>query len=157
MFLSKDYILSNELVEKMRIHIANISMLRKKFEHKDDLYNIRKFNNCTFINTKCRDLPNNLRQGISNNEFTDISNKLPISFVRTELGCTEKQLFQSEIVQSKETIAGKKFYVFDKAFAHFVGNSVPYILNAEEHAECEDKGYIKGSIRMSANRYFTWY
>jgi len=157
MFLDNKFILGNELVQKMGIHIANISMLRKSFEHNDDLYSVLKLNNCNFINTKAMNLPNNIKKGIEEHEFTDMSDKLPITWVLGELNCTERNLINAGIVIDKVTVAGKKFYVFDRAFVDTIGKSIPYILNAEENERLVKGSFIKGSIQLSKNKFLVWY
>ena len=121
-FLSKGYILSNELVQKMGIHIANISMLRQHFEEADDFASMIKMNNCTFINSKAVGLPRNIRSGVDDNTFTDVSNKLPCTFVRTEYDMTERELRKSNMITGKEKIAGKEFYVFVVFFLNNLNN-----------------------------------
>jgi hypothetical protein len=157
MFLSSNYILANELVQKMNIHIANISMLRQQFEDCDDFTTLFKMNNCTMIKTNSHKLPRNMIAGIAVNEFTDITNKLPCTFVRTEYEFTEKELTTSEIVIDKVMIAGKEFYVFDRDFVEKVKNKIVYALDALETMECFRKKQIEGYIQVSNNKYLTWY
>lgn len=157
MFLNKNFVLANELVEHMCIHIANISMLRQAFEDNDDFYNIQKMNNCTLINSKARALPNNIKVGLSTGKFTDLSDKLPCTYVREEYGVTERELFSSGIVTSKVKIAGKDFYVFNPEFVKNLQNRVGYVLDAQETNECQASGQINGSIELSKNKFFVWY
>lgn len=156
MFLDKKYILANELVEKMNIHIANISMLSKQFED-NDYGHVIKMNNCTFINSESRQLPHNIEVGLFAHKYTDMSNKLPCTYVKSEFEVTEREWFKSGIVVDKVVIAGKKFYVFDKEFVKTMKRKVPYVLDAAETAECTAKGYIEGSIQLSKNKFFVWY
>lgn len=156
MFLESKYILANELIEKMNIHIANISMLAKDFED-SDCGTIVKMNNCTFINTKSRHLPHNIMVGAIANEFTDMSDKLPCTWVRDEYPMTEKEMYNSGIVVDKVKIAGKQFYVFDKEFVQKMKRKIGYVLDAEETKYCTEKGQIEGSIQLSKNKFFTWY
>jgi len=156
MFLNSKYILANELVAKMNIHIANISMFAKQFED-SDCGTIIKRNNCTFINSKSRYLPHNLEVGIIVNEFTDMSNKLPCTYVREEYPMTEKEMFKSGIVTEKTTICGKQFYVFSDEFVKTMKNKIGYILDAKETKDCTANDQILGSIQLSKNKFFTWY
>lgn len=156
MFLHKNYILSNELTQKMGIHIANISMLRKQFED-DDSGTVIKRNNCTFINIKANNLPNNIRVGISQNTFTDMTNKLPCTFVRNEYSLSDKELMQSSIIKEKTKIAGKDFYVFTDEFVKQMKNKNGYVLNKAETMECINNGDIDGYIQITNKKYFTWY
>jgi hypothetical protein len=156
MFLNKKYILANELVEKMGIHIANISMLAKQFED-NDYGHVIKMNNCTFINSESRQLPHNIEVGLFAHKYTDISNKLPCTFVKSEFEVTEREWFKSGIVTDKVTIAGKKFYVFNDNFVKTMKRKVPYVLDSKETNECMAKGQIEGSIKLSKNKFFVWY
>jgi hypothetical protein len=157
MFLDKKYILANELVQKMGIHIANVSMLRKSFEHNDDYYSIRKMNNCSFVSAKAYNLPNNIKQGIKDHKFTDVSNKLPCTYFKSEFNVTERELTKSGIVLGKMTIAGKKFYVFSNEFVQNLHDKVGYILDAKENEKCLKDSSIDGSVQLSRNKFFAWY
>lgn len=157
MFLHKKYILANELVQKMNIHIANISMLRNKFTDDEDHITIRKMNNCTMINSSSKKLPNNIIEGIRNNIFTDMSDKLPCTWVRSEYDITEKELLISGIADKKIKIASKDFYVFNEKFVNTMRNRIPYILDEKEMVECTNKKQILGHIKLGKNKYFTWY
>lgn len=157
MFLTRDYILANELVEKMGIHIANISMLRKRYFDDDDAFNIRKMNNSLFINIKTRKLPKYIKRGIRDHEFTDLSNLMLCTYIKSEFKVTERELSNSGIVIGKVKVAGKLFYVFDPEFAQQVSQRIPYILNLKEKNECTAAGTIQGSVQLSKNKFFTWY
>ena len=159
MFLEKKFILANELVKKMKIHIANISMLRNTYSSSEDIYTIKKLNNCTFINTASEKLPNNILQGIKKHgdELTDMSDKLPCTYIRSEYGMTEKELMKSGIVIKKVKVASKDFYVFNPEFVKTMKNKIGYVLNAGETKYCSEHGEIEGSIKLSKNKFFTWY
>lgn len=157
MFLNNNYILANELVEKMDINIANISILKKQFDEEDDDITIVKLNNCSFIKTNSYKLPNNIREGISKFEFTDISNKIPCSFFREEYDISDKEIMNAPITIGKTIIAGKKFYEFDRDFVKQVKNHVLYTLDEKEKNECYAKNQITGFVQMSKNKFLTWY
>ena len=157
MFLPKKFILANELVQKMDIHIANISIIRKELEEQGDSYTIQKLNNCNFVNTKSNKLPQNIRDGIRHNEFTDISNKLPVTYVRSEYPATERELMKSGIVTDKVKIAGKTFYVFADDFVNSVKGCLGYVLNEDEYLQCKSNSTIDGAIQLKNNKYFAWY
>lgn len=157
MFLNKRYILANELVQKMNIHIANISMLRSQFEDDDDFHTIVKMNNCAMIDTKSQKLPRNIVEGIHKNTFTDMSDKLPCTWVRAEHEMTERELFKSGIVIKKTKVAGKDFYVFNQEFVNTMRHKIPYILDEKDMLECTSKNQILGSIKLGKNKFFTWY
>jgi putative SOS response-associated peptidase YedK len=156
MFLNKKYILANELVEKMGIHIANISMLMKEYEDTDNGTFV-KMNNCTFINSNDATLPNNIKIGMQNNQFTDMTNKLPCTFVRSEYEITEKELFKSGMVTKKVEVAGKDFYEFAPEFVEKMKYKIGYVLDEAETMDCYRKKQILGYTQLSKNKYFTWY
>lgn len=157
MFLKPTYVLSNELVQKMNIHIANISMFAKQMIEEDDYGTVIKMNNCTFINTKSHKLPQNILDGLLTNSFTDMSDKLPCTWVKDEFDVTEREWFKSGIVIDKVTIAGKKFYVFAPDFVKMMKRKIGYILDAQETKDCTEKNQILGSIQLGKNKFFTWY
>jgi hypothetical protein len=156
MFLKNTYILANELVQKMDIHIANISMMVKDHED-DDSGTFIKMNNCTFINTKAADLPSNIKVGIYENDFTDMTDKLPCTFARMEYGITEKEFFNSGMVTKKVEIAGKDFYQFTPEFVQKMKYKIGYVLDEAETMECYRKKQILGYTQLSKDKYFTWY
>lgn len=157
MFLNKKYILANELVQKMGIHIANISMLRNQFEDEDDYATIVKMNNCNFVKSGSPKLPRNISSGISNHTFTDMSNKLPCTFIRTEYEVTERELSKSGLIKGKVKVAGKEFYEFTEEFVQKVKNKIVYTLDKNETMECFSKGQIDGYVQVSNNKFLTWY
>lgn len=155
MFLSKKYILANELVQEMGIHIANISMFTKNLaEH--DLTAI-KMGNCTFLNSNSVTLPKNITTAVLLNSFTDMSDKLPCTWVKSEYELREKELFKSGLVIDKVTIANKHFYVFAPEYAKKFKYKVPYILTEKEKNYCYINNQIDGSIQLGKDRFFSWY
>jgi hypothetical protein len=156
MFLHKKYVLANELVTKMDIHIANISMLMKEYEDVDNGAFI-KMNNCTFINSNEATLPNNIKIGLKNNQFTDMTDKLPCTYVHTEYEISEAELFKSGMVTKKVEVAGKKFYQFAPEFVQKMKYKIGYVLDEVETMECYRKKQIQGYTQLSKNKYFTWY
>lgn len=156
MFLHKKYILANELVQKMGIHIANISMLVNDYEDSDNGTFV-KMNNCTFINTKDTTLPNNILAGIYANDFTDMTDKLPCTFIRSEYGITEKELLKSGMATEVVTIAGKDFYKFSPEFVNKMKYKIGYVLDEAETMDCYRKNQILGYTQLAKNKYFTWY
>lgn len=157
MFLNKNYVLANELVQKMGIHIANISMLVKYYEDRENFSTMLKMNNCTFINSKDSSLPNNIRIGLANNNFTDMSNKLPCTWVKTEYEMSDKDLINSDMIIEKVKIAGKDFYVFAPEFVQKMQGKIGYTLDKAETMDCMAKGQIDGYTQLSKNKFFTWY
>ena len=122
--LNNKSILSNELVQKMGIHIANISMLESP--------NIVKMGNCNFLQPDDLFLPKNIKQFIRVNAgtFTNLENMLPCKFARDELEVSEKHLLDSGIVEKIVEVAGKQFYKFSDNFViewRTIGSSIQLI------------------------------
>lgn len=157
MFLKKEYILANELVEKMDMHIANISMLRNELEAKDNYDDLKKVNNCTFINTKSPFLPNNINVALSENTFTDMTDKLPATFLRTEFNLSPEDLEKAGVIEGEVEIAGKKLIQFKPDFVKNVEGSVMYMLSEDEAKECLEDGSIDGMIKITKAKCITWY
>lgn len=157
MFLEKTYVLGNEIAEKMGINIANISMLSKELENKGNLDDTIKLGNCTFINKESNYLPNNIKKALNNFEFECMSDKLPCRFVHQEFGISKAKLIASGIVEKTIQISGKKFYVFDKEFILKTKGKVFYVLNEEETEICIEQNQIDGFVKLSNNKYLTWY
>lgn len=157
MFLENNYILSNELVQKMNIHIANISMLKQDLENNGNVEDIIKMNNCTFINKNSRYLPKNIRIGILQNDFTDISDKLPCTYALEIFECNNKEITTSGIVKEKISIAGKNFYVFTQKFIDTIQGKVVNVLDYDDTMDCYRDKQIDEYIRLSKNKFITWY
>ena len=157
MFLNDNYILANELVGKMGINIANVSILKKKLEDGGDETTIVSLANSSFIKSSSGKLPKNIRNGISNHTFTDISNKLPCAYARNEFGFTDKELLSSNIVYGKVTVCGKTMFEFDRDFIKSVKNHVLFTLKKSEMEECYSKGQISGYVQITKTKYLTWY
>lgn len=157
MFLSSNYVLANELVQTMGIHIANISVLSKQLQDADDYGTVIKMNNCNFVNKKSHKLPHNIEVGLWANEFTDMSDKLPCSWVKDEYELSEKELRTAGMVIDKIKVAGKSFYVFDQEFVKKMKRKIGYVLNEAETMECFAKKQIDGYTQVGKDKYFTWY
>lgn len=157
MFLKSNYILANELIQKMGISMANISRLVNEFENEGDMTTTLKMNNCTFIKTNSYKLPRNIKNGIMMNEFTDLTDKIYVPYMYTEYGLTKKDLLNCEICLGTTKVAGKEFYVFDKEFVQKVKNKILYVLNETECNECKAKNQIDGFIKLNKRKYLVWY
>jgi len=156
-FLTKDYVLANELVQNMGINIANISNLIKEFEQLDYYGDIIKMNNCTFLKKISDRFPGNIKNGLRKYEFTDMSNKLPCRYVQTEYRLSDKNLENSGILLEKRKICGKQFYIFTNDFVKRVKNKIGYTLNKTETNTAIKNGDIDGSLQISKNKFLTWY
>lgn len=149
--LNNKSILSNELVQKMGIHIANISMLESP--------NIVKMGNCNFLQPDDLFLPKNIKQFIRVNAgtFTNLENMLPCKFARDELEVSEKHLLDSEIVEKIVEVAGKQFYKFSDNFVQRIHKKVLYVLDKEEFEDCLKTKSITDYIQLTKNKYLTMY
>jgi len=160
MFLNHNYVLASELVKEMGIQLHSICMLRKEYRESDDTYTIRTMNNCMFLNSKSHKIPNNFKKGMQEHkhELTTLTNKLPASWMNSEFGISEANLYKANIIVDKIVLAGtRRFYVFEENFVQKVTGNIPYILTEKEAHECMAKSEIKGYIKVSRNKYFTWY
>ena len=157
MFLKKDYILANELVQQMDIHIANISIMRNNYESGDDYTTIVKMNNCSFVNTKSSRLPRNIANGIKAGKFTDVSDKLPCTHMLKEYGITMCELKRAGIIEERINICGKYFYKFKADFVELMQTRIPYILDESEVFDCKRKGEIDGYVKLGRDKYLSWY
>lgn len=157
MFLSNRHVLANELVQKMDINIANISILKKKLEDQGDLSTLKQMNNCTFIYTKSPRLPKYIQNGLNGDNFTDVSNKLPCTYVKKEYECSEREIMRTGLIERKETIAGKKFYVFKDEFVKSMEGKIAYVLDEAETLNCYRNGDIEGYMKLGKDKYLTWY
>lgn len=164
MFLSNNYVLSNELTEKANIHIANISSLIKTLEEsRNAAANLafQKMGNCTFLKKDSKLYPMNIRNYLNGYHFTDMSDKIPSTYLRTELGVSYDKIVKAFKVNGievkEETISGKRFTVFPKEFANKMKDKTWYVLNVEDYNECLKNGDIDGGISLGKGKYVTWY
>lgn len=156
MFLNKKYILANELAQNMKMHIANISNYAKSFGD-DDYGHTIKMNNCTFIDTTSLQLPHNFLVGILTNEYVDMSDKLPCTWVKDEYNMTEKEMLKANMIFGKVKVAGKEFYHFLPEFVEQMQRKIGYVMDLKETEECIRLKQIQGSIKLTRNKFFTWY
>lgn len=147
--LNNKSILSNELVQKMGIHIANISMLESP--------NIVKMGNCNFLQPDDLFLPKNIKKFIIENEFTNLENMLPCKFAKDELGISEKQMLQTGIVDKIVEVYGKQFYKFSDNFVKRIHKKVLNVLDKEDFEDCLKNNCITDYIELSKTKYLTMY
>lgn len=149
--LSNRHILSNELVQKMDIHIANISMI--------DSPNIEKMGNCNFLLPDDRYLPGNIKKFINanRNTFTNLEGLLPCSFAQDELEISDKQILDSGIASEKVTIYGKHFYRISEDFIKRSNKKVLNVLDQDDFNDCIKRNLLKDYIKISKNKYLTMY
>jgi hypothetical protein len=164
MFLGKEYILGNEISEKLNIHIANISILAKLLEDTDD---VKQYGNCTFIKATSKNLPNNIKEGIRNHKFTDFTGILPLSYFLKEFELNAKQLekskitkeifdmkFESKKSKTESNSIKKTFIKFTDEFINEVKGKVLYSLPKNELQE--NLQYIDGHIEIGT-KVLVWY
>lgn len=154
MFLSKKYVLVNELIDRMNINMANASGLIRELDRLGDTTTVVNIGYCNFIKDS-QNLPRNFRDALRDS-FTDISQMLPCSFVKSELNLTEKEFLDFGL-GTKVTIAKKDFFKFSDSLYKKLKNSIPYVLSKAETDDCSNRGLIDGFIKLDDNRYLTWY
>lgn len=147
------YFLANELTDKLGIHIANISMFIKNIKD-DEIDNILKLGNCTFIKKDFNKLPKALLKGV--HLCTELNNVLPRSWFKEDLDVTDKELEKCNIATIIE-IAGRKFYQFTNKFAEEINGKVLYILDKSDTESCSRNGEINGYVQLSKNKFLVWY
>jgi hypothetical protein len=157
MFLNKNYVLSNELVQKMDINIANISMLAKKYREYSNYGAIIKMNNTSFINSRDQTLPKNIKDGLNMHKCTDMSDKLLCGWLKSEYELTGDDLVNTNIIIDKITVSKKDFYVFSPEFVGKMRNKMGYVLGKGEAIYCYNTNKIDGYTKIDDSRYFAWY
>jgi hypothetical protein len=157
MFLSKNYVLASEVVDLLGLSIANISNIRRVFENSNDFHSIKKMKDCVFLNVNCNKFSKNITRCLETNTFTDMSNKLPVSWVREEYGMTPISMIKSGISRGEVIVQGKRFIEFEDEFVSLMQNKIGYVLDEKETNDCFRRGLIEGYIKLGTNKYFTWY
>lgn len=162
MFIPKDYLLTAELAEKGDIHIANFSNYYNLLQDQDTFQSSQemiKYGACTFINSKSSNIPQNFKDIINSHEFTRMDNKILNSEFISETGTSLKVLVNSlkEYNPTQVEVSGKKFTQFDDSFIELLKNKCINVLSKEETEECTKDKSIDGSIKLSTNKYLTWY
>lgn len=156
-FLNKKYILANELCDAMQINIANISGLRKEFEHEDDYTTILKRSGSIFVNTKSEKIPNNLTQGIRKfrDKFTDVSNIAPPSWLKLEYDISSTDLLHPFFGAEEISISGKRFFRFSDDFVKLTKNKVLLMTTLDDVRE--HRTLIDDYVQIRKNRALMWY
>lgn len=156
MFLDKRYVLGNELAEIGNFHIANISMIVKKFHDNDNYSDAKNLGNCTFINSDA-ELPKHIIKLL--HKCTPMNNKLPMTYLTKELKLNKDKILLAlkDYITSTERIGGKEFVVFTDEFVQIFKDKVHYVLNKSETDEALKNDYIDGFIQLSRNNFLVWY
>lgn len=152
--IPKGYILCNEIVEKAGINIANFSKIRSDTENTNSTVTIKR-GKCIFIKAQDRMLPTYIAKHIYEHEWTDMSDKLPCSYVKSELDIGDEGI--GVVFSDKITICGKQFYQFLPEYAAKFKKKVLYTLNEAEATDCKAKGLIRGAVRITEGKMLTWY
>lgn len=159
-FLTNDFILGNELAEKGNFCVGNISMVKNKLDDKGLTNDIIKMNNCTFVKKNSVNVPLYFKNVMSSNEFTDLTNLLPITYFMEEyriLHTDIKKLKELKFIIEELQISSKMFFRFSDEFVKICENSVMYTLSKKETMECLRTTTIDKYIQLSKNKYLTWY
>ena len=115
MFLTKNYIFIGELAKKLGITINNFSCW---YSRNPELAGTDMFRlgDCLFVRKDSAILGDFYEAKIRELDLTDISNKVPLSYLKAEYHFNPKHppvVALGEVVE----IAGKKFFEFDYDFA----------------------------------------
>lgn len=161
LFLRTNYVLGNELVEKMNINIGNLSSAKKDLEEVDNYSAIIKLGNCLFVDKNSPHLPNNIQEGLKKYEFTDMTDKLPLSYINEQWGVNrstvENLIDTREEFKEINVLADKAFVVFDQKFSTDLYSTNVSVLSKKEKEECEEENLIDGSLQLTVNKYLGWY
>lgn len=170
MFLSKNHVLGHELCEFLGMSTSVISIYRKERENEGDFRTVSKLAGSVFIDLNSQYLSVGLSVSYDDRKkaaFTDLSNKLPLSFLKEMYELQPKDL---HIIGGKEVkLKNVRFWEFEDSFIakmtpkNKTKNVVTCILTDEEISSCLDKKQIAGYIYLSAgtkekpSRNFAWY
>jgi len=157
MIISDNYVLSNEVAEVGGIAIANFSMFNNLCETHNIKGAIEKYGNCTFLNSRSIDVPNNFRKIMQNNKMTDLKNCVLLPYVTSYLQTSKKDFIKIPDVKRVFKVAGKEFAEVSPELADIMKNKVVTNINKEDYEECTINGDIDGSIKLSKNNYMVWY
>ena len=129
MVISDNYVLSNEVAKIGGIEIANFSMFQKLCEDTNTLGAIEKYGNCTFLNSRSMDVPNNFRKIIQSNKMTDLKNCILLSYITSYLQTSKKDFTKLTDVIRVFKVAGKEFAEVTPELANIMRNKVVTNIN----------------------------
>lgn len=152
-FLTSNYFFADEYTKSKNITNANITNIKRTLDERSFV----DLGNYTFFR-KDAELPPELRKyaiGKMGGTF-DFTNHLPCPYVHNELELSEKELYNFNLVNSQETLFGKKFYKLseffddkrDKVFYTLLKDD--FVNTISEHPDLE---YLK----IHNNKLLTWY
>ncbi len=157
MLIPEGYILSNEISDLGKIHIANFSMFQKLVEDSNARNVTIKYGNCTFVNPDSPFLPNNFRNIIIKNRFTCMDNLVLTTYATQFLECTKKDLINMEHSLGEVKIQGKSFVKLDSNLVKSIRNKTITNINYKDYLECIANNSILGGVKLSKNNYMVWY
>jgi len=157
MIIPDYYVLSNEVAKKGNIHIANFSMLYKLCTEKNIRNAVVKYGNCTFINSRSIDIPNNLRKIMQSEKMTDLKNCVLMTYIINEFETSKTHFKKLNVVKRVFKVAGKEFAELTPEFADIIRNNVVTNINEKDFNECTKDNIIKGHIKLSKDNYIVWY
>jgi len=158
MFLNENYVLANEIVQQRNVRIGNISQLVRNLENKNLFESYQKRGNCTFLNSKSNYL-GGMQEHVKSGSFTDISNKLPLSYLLHEFGISKKELLSSlkEYIKGECSISNKNFIIFKDSFVKKLKGKTIYIMKKGELDDAISNNYIDGYIEINKNKFIVFY
>ena len=156
MFVPKNYILGNEIANHLNMNISNISMEINILEKKGNFSDNISLGNCNFLNRDSIYFSKYIRDAFRL-EYTDMSNKLPAPYVRTEFGINISKAKDYKFIEDIIKIQDKEFVVFTKDFVETLKDKITYVLNLQELLTCMENDEIEGYYRLGENKYLTYY
>jgi len=157
MIITDNFKLSNEIAKHGNIHIANFSMFQKLCEDNNTLDAIEKYGNCTFVNSRSMDVPNNFRKIMQTEKMTDLTNCVLVSYASSYFDTNKKDFLKIPNIKRTFTVEGKLFAELDKELAEVFKTKVITNVDYPDYLECVKEGTIDGGIKLSKNNYIVWY
>lgn len=158
MFLSNDFVLGNELHEKMNFSKSVISIARAELADKGFHDTIIKLAGTTAVNINDHRLPKYV-QPSKDISFTRLTDRLPIAYLRNEVGFDEDTL--KRIGGREEVVSNVRLWVFEPEFVETIHkrnkNTVFCDLTKDEYEKYSKNGSIVSAVKVKNNRYLGWY
>jgi len=157
MVISDHYVLSNEVAQKGNIHIANFSMFQKLCEDRNIRGAVEKYGNCTFLNSRSIDVPNNFRKIMQSEKMTDLKNCVLVSYIVSYFQTTKKDFLKLKDIKRVFKVAGKEFAELTPEFANIMNKKIVTNIDKKDYDECVEDNLINGGVKLSKNNYIVWY
>ena len=157
MLLNNDYVLSDEVVNKVKCTRSLISNIIRHLEDSGDMSSVIKMGQFTFLKRSSDKFTKKINETLQDDDYTDMYNKLPKPYFDREYNIKESELLKTDIIKGTTKICGKKFYVFNDWFINKMKKKVMYILDDAETNSCTINKQIDGHIKLSKNKNLTWY